>query len=344
MLQRFQYERNQLAKLLYLTNFFSRTEFQRKPFENAVELRQFLITNKKYNEMVFKNKCDLEMKDPSQLFFYMLDNNDFEIEISKFVNQVIYPVKASYPVVYGNPLFYYDIITGKNPLLDIYQYLNRLEINYEFFLGQAENVLQYVNVCNLFTLCARSVLAFTKDLVEVREAKQENAVITISRLQKMCDRILGKIQMKYEIYYAESLEHPESYEKMRKIDMGSTSREMFMLAKYSPSTFSIPERILTLLQGNVALKNTDRLVIREMFIFNILYDMPFRIPNEQEFSKAFGKIISVSPLVILNHNANIRTLRELSKIIYENDAKEFKNIPEKTRYILTSLIGFLSQV
>lgn len=80
-------------------------------------------------------------------------------------------------------------------------------------------------------------------------------------------------------------------------------------------------------------KNTNLISLRDMFMFNIFYDLPFKIPNEIAFSKKYIKLVNIQSLVLMNYNANIKTLKVIGKKIYKNMKKELSeitNVPAKT--------------
>jgi hypothetical protein len=53
----------ELKIVLYMINFLSETEFHQMKLTTYPDLMEFLNVNKKYNEIIYRNKCDLEKKD-----------------------------------------------------------------------------------------------------------------------------------------------------------------------------------------------------------------------------------------------------------------------------------------
>jgi hypothetical protein len=104
-----------------------------------------------------------------------------------------------------------------------------------------------------------------------------------------------------------------------------TYQPNFNIAKYNVNSFSIPSVILTLLQGDDSIRNINYINIRYMIRDILLYKNYFTIPNEKEFAKKYGKLLSnFSPLSIINHNANIETLKFISKELYPTDLIELE--------------------
>jgi len=103
----------------------------------------------------------------------------------------------------------------------------------------------------------------------------------------------------------------------------------FSLAKYTDHTFSVPSVVLSMLQGNVKILNEKYISIWEMIRNILLYKNPYTIPDEADFRKKYGRVLSImSPLAILNHNACINTLRWSSQQLYKKDLEGLLKLPD----------------
>ncbi len=72
--------------------------------------------------------------------------------------------------------------------------------------------------------------------------------------------------------------------------------------------------------------------------------MPYSLPNELDFARMYGKYLLYSSLSLLNHNANVNTLRSISKSLYPEDIEEFKKFsiqPEKVLRTLKDILTLL---
>lgn len=316
------HDQKTINTLIYMINFFSKTDFQKEKIENFKDLMNFLSKHKKYNEMIFGNKCGLENKNPIELFFHL---STIEIDID--IKQVVYPDKASYNVPINNPLFYYDIILGQDPSNDIFEYLENIEMSYDQILYRSKNILSFINTCNTLTIGIQNVIEFLK---------KYQTYISDKNLEKICKRILEKISINYYTNFAD---------KRKEIKTGYyTINDKLITGMYNVNTFSIPEKILTIMQGDFDLKNTNLIIFRDMFIFNMFYEMPFKLENEEEFSLKYGKILEVSPLIINTHNSNINTIKSISEVVYKIDQNVFgkmKNKPIKTLEILKNILSLI---
>jgi hypothetical protein len=75
----------------------------------------------------------------------------------------------------------------------------------------------------------------------------------------------------------------------------------------------------------------------------LLYKNPYTIPDELDFRKKYGSILStMSPLTILNHNADINTLRWLSSELYKKDREGLLKLPEPPQKHLRAVQNVLA--
>jgi hypothetical protein len=71
-----------------------------------------------------------------------------------------------------------------------------------------------------------------------------------------------------------------------------------------------------------------------------MYDLPYKVPDEDKFfiQKKFFPLIKMNPLVLLNHNANVNTLKNISRIIYTKDTEALSKIPGEEKPVKTLAI------
>jgi hypothetical protein len=306
----------------YLVNFFSSTEFQVKNVETYQELMSFLTVHKKYNEMIYRDKCDLERKDPCELLFYLLDSK--KIPYTTKIYQVNYPRKIVYNRSMECPLFYYDIITQRSDdVKDVHMadYILYLSKTFLDVIDKTKDILLFTDICN----ATRMAVFFLKG-------------VSSDRNKHRLDELLKLIDDTFKI---------KSKTKKTQLDIGYiNTHEHFSLAKYNVNTFSIPEKILTLIQShrNVPKKNKNLISLRDTFISNLFYDVYYKIPNEQEFCRKYSRIIHISPIIIFNYNANVNTLNFLSKKIYKKDKKELEKLTQPPVKTIQTLINILASV
>lgn len=347
----------QLSEIFYVINFYSNTNFQKNKIETYDTLMEFLVKNKKYNEIIFGNKCDLEKKDPSQLFFHLC-----ELESVLVITQINYPEKIDYPLEISNGLFYYDLIMNENEaaISDIHDYLERIENRYESLLENSPNFLVYINACNMIDMTVQNVVKFLdfmkkmgyKDKEDYMKQQplieKEGKVVlwspvpkTMKKLYFTCQRIRNRISTKILIT-----------DKKELVDLDLdyfTTNIPLLFANYTPKTFTNPQEILTIIQSNIKNKDQDAkddylLVLREMMIANMFYNMPFGMQDEEKFVKDNGKLILLHPLTIRNNQANIETLHDISRELYTKEKPLFERMEHKPEKYLLCLKNILELI
>ena len=74
----------------------------------------------------------------------------------------------------------------------------------------------------------------------------------------------------------------------------------------------------------------------------ILFERHFILENEADLLKHGTILYCISPLSILNHNANIKTLKYLSKEIYTIDQTFLSKLPEPPLKTLKTIQSILA--
>lgn len=326
-------DKNDLKSLLYIAGFFNET------LKNENDLLQFVSTNKKFNEMIYGDKCLLKSKTPFDVFLHLS-----EMDITINISQVTYPEKIKYPFTLSNPDFYYDVLINQDPLPKIQEYVNTIHLTYDTLLGESKIPLVYLNTLNTIDTVLTCLRKFIQRLplyfgnrappsiIEIKNIKDITSTklvgdnVTAENKKsifslRMINRILKDyLPMKYVTHFTDKQED----KKMIKIIQDINPNKKILPSMYTPETFSIPSKILTIIQGDIERENTSILVFRDMYVFNILFDMTYKCQNEIETALLYKNLILISPAVLLTHNANINTIRYISKILYKNDLKKLK--------------------
>jgi len=305
--------------LLSLVNFLAETKFQPKPLANVQEMMAFLEVHKKYNELIYGDKCDLEQyKTPVDMIFHIMGQNLLD-EKTITCQQLILPEKPSAPV-YQQPRFYYDLITGAPNHHSIVMYLQDvmttgMALLLDITTGDIKNEMVVAYTMSMTTLCVRGVETFISEFLPV-EGRGE--------LLKLCGDLGQTVKRIYRDYTSNG---------QTPFNVAYYSiNDQFLLAKYTPKSFSNPSQILSLLQAFIpTVKRDSLLTFREMFVFTAFYQVPYALPPS--FFHRHKRILELHRLQVLNHNASIESLKFISKEIYENDQRELVkmvNIPQKT--------------
>jgi len=333
-----------LKELLYMANFLSETEFHPVKLTNFIDLIEFLLSNKKYNEIVYRNKCDLETFKPFDFLMYFSKMTSSK----KIVINHIDGMKVFKDHTFVNPLFYYNIISSKENRNDIFEYINRIEHKVKYELDELTfNFIYYVDASNRIYHVMNSLLQFLEKYnkgyeIEIRNCKRVLATLRDKMHYKKL--LIGtplcghNESIKSNLFCTVCNRVVETKKLDSKLLLSVNFNPPFSIAKYTPTTFSIPSKILTILQGNVDLKSEISINIWYMIRDTLLFVNPFVIPNEEEFGKKYGILLSnMSPLAILNHNATIKTLRWISSSLYKIDVSRLP--PSKQLKTIQSILA-----
>jgi hypothetical protein len=316
--------RTQMNYLMYLVNFFSGTDFQPEPLKTSSDLFKFLSIHKKYNEMIYGNKCGLEQKNPVDLLFYLASEHyPYACSLQSSIRQIIYPTPAPVRSI-QHPMFYYDVYSGNDPLERVKMVLTNIEEKCKQLSSTLLDELSATYAANVMLL----TLSGTRSFLETqRLSNREEMIRRTDQVQESVTRWYESIQNFRPLNL--SIHYPE--------------HDMLCLAKYDAQTFSMPGRILTILQGNGKERDDRLLSFREMFMLCSFYQSPYRLSSS--FFSSFNRILDVNPLVILNHNANLDTLKKVSRVIYESDQKQLNTMrdpPLKTLFVIDNILTMIN--
>jgi len=321
-------------RIFYIANFFTNTDFHKDILKTPKELFDFLSINKKYDEMIFGSKYGLNDINPIELFFKLSDYTvklDNQQRYILDIKQINYPSKIIYNIPFEIPLFYYDIISNIDPLLNIKKYVDKIKKEYNS-LTDTNNSFFFINSCNKIHRALSFVIYFINKYCFNPKNDIENTCLSIiNDLHKKQDSI--KFNEEININYF------------------NINKEL-TIANYTPETFSIPDKILTIFQSypgfknkNFFKKNEDMLLFKETFIFNILFQQPFILNNEDLFVSKYGKYMNIFSLAYTNEIANITTLKSISSITYKIDLKYLENLnnkPEKNIRTVKTILNLIT--
>lgn len=313
--------------IMYLVNFFTGTDFYPSTIKTRDELQKFLSIHKKYNEMIYGSKCNLEQKTPIEFFYYIASGGGYNRLLSTYIKNYGsdqgYPVASPLGFMKINSLLYYPIIAQELEKVEnvIDSYIESIESCADKMIKQCMNEISLCYTLTMFSLTIDGVSQFMKEHNLSYPTIDEKIV----RIKQVFSKIFKESKLKNQI------ELPSI-----------PKNDMLCLAKYSIKTFSIPEKILTLLEGTVNEKDDRLVTAMNMFVLTSFYDVPYKI-SKQCFIKNKA-LLDVDPLVIINHNANMNTLKMISHTLYPLDISQLRKMeipPEKTIMAMTNILNML---
>ena len=311
-----------LALCLGLVNFFVGTDFLPSPLRTEEELVEFVTTNARYNEMVYgSRRYGMITKTPVAFISHLfsLDSSFHQSEWFKF-QQIEGGVRA--PLIlreYHVTDFYYDIITGGNLGRSIMTYLTLIHKSVESWLSEKGDV-QYYYASNMVMVCLDALVDF---MSSTKTAMTE----PISGLLTSIRGAVGQAVSNARVY-------PYLINSQR-IGVGS------LAPRYQASTFTLPSHILTLLE-NYETRSEDVIIYRDMVVWTTRYKMPIASTPQSKMLSFHRRILGLDALSIRAHNANVLTLRRISRDIYQQDLETIQHLPHEQRVVMQDIILFTS--
>lgn len=327
-----------LNYIMYLVNFFTGTDFYPSTIKTRDELQKFLSIHKKYNEMIYGSKCNLEKKNPIEFFYYIASGGAYNQLLSSFIkgygSDQGYPIPSPIGFTKINSILYEPIISQELEKVEgvISSYLDLVESCSEKIIRQCKDEISFCYALSMFSLTLDGVSQFMKEHNEFMKEHNEYIDINVNKKNEK----IKKIKQLFDKLFNES-------RLKNKIEMPSIPKnDMLCLAKYTVKTFSIPEKILTLLEGTVREKDERLITAMNMFMMTSFYKVPYQL-SKQCFMKNKA-LLEIDPIVIINHNANINTLKMISYNLYPLDIAEMRNMelpPEKTITMMNNVLDVL---
>jgi hypothetical protein len=319
---------NESGVLLTLINFLTGSRFHREKITSVQEMTNFLEVHKKYNELIYGDKCDLEQyKTPIDFIEYVMNEDRLVFDAITCEQIILSPPTASSPKIDAPVIhqsqFYEDLIRGVSPRASILSYINELSTNGVQALTSLHDTQNEMILCytmSMFMLCIDGISSFVDEFAP--ELKKE-----IEMLPALKTNI------------SESLNAPKLIFHVPYFPVNN----QMILAKYTTKSFSNPSQMLSLLQAFLPTRKRDELLtFRNMFVFTSFYHVTY--PLSSVFFHEHKRILELERLSILNHNASINTLILMCREIYQRDEEELrkmKHIPQKIFQTIRDIMSLI---
>lgn len=307
--------------LLKLANFVSGTQYRQERFTNASSLRIFLHTARKYTELISSDKYELERRTPMDLVKYIHNNIDNRLPVGKTLT--------------------YNPSMNKGNGRQVFEYI--LSITTE---ERAETFL------NVFSRLKHCTIPQPKNLFFVYYAAQsleDNLVSVRNNMMYFLDKN-NLDTTKYEEVFANTMRFLlKVYEpKINKMEEEDIEYELdsdfseLITAPYNESTFLLPETVLPLIKPY---KNEDLSDYKEIIEFILLNQGRYQLVEKDRthYLRNFSKLLSTSSLVMKTNTANVKTIREVSRVLYTEDLRAVQTKIESSEENCTDAQTYLSQ-
>ena len=174
---------------------------------------------------------------------------------------------------------------------------------------------------------------------------EDSYFMSKDKIKRLCKTMLERIVLQFTINYDEKNENLE-------IEYFPSTTD-FSMAKYNTKTFSIPEEILSILQGNMLLNIKEienkayyLLDIKNIMMRNFFFKNRFNLDQEDELQiiQTHKKIMKMSNLVYNNYSANMKTLKNISKLLYTQEKNIFLSMNQIPTKLVLCIDNILSLV
>jgi len=292
-----------LAVLVQLANFISGTKYRRRPFSFAErdgikKLRNFLDQKKKYSDLLFSNKYELEQRSPLDLVHYLMANfHGMSIKVGS---------TYKFNLNKGNARQVFDFIVSGTQQKRIQSYTDVFKRVRQCELPKTDNtiIVYYIiqsirsNLDSVYNSMIRFLNSENISPVPMINIYTD----TIKHLNKQYESLLNSSKM-------QGIKYNDVFDRL-------------IQAPYDQNTFLEPNKVSSLLDDQK--KQNDISMYKDIILYTLLYQGEFQLPpNVKEFyQKEYKNILSINTLYMKNNTANVKTLKTVSREVYSTDKTE----------------------
>lgn len=308
--------RTDLSYLFKLINFITNTGYRQETFKNILDIKIFISENKKYANIINSNKYELEQKCPMNMFEYIINNFDFTFNIELITE---YNNKMNY----SNGKQVFDYIFASNFQERLSSFTNIFQQFKQCSIPQPNNLLllyysaQYINN-NLASV-------FNDMFIFLKKNNLEHTINKYEHLLHDTTNFLKNVYLKKIKYYKR---------KNLNFNKKFIIEDKLINAPYSNDTFLNSDKIIRLIKTSNNMDFSKYKEILEYVLYNgtdIFKRNIFKVsPQDVDYFKSnFSKLLQNNTLFMLNNNANIKTLRNISSLVYSSNIKYVSSIPSE---------------
>jgi hypothetical protein len=285
-------------------NFFTGTNFHPSPIRDKTRLIKFLKQHKKYNEMLYAPKNSIEKYTPLHLFDHFVGMHK-RLNLGMPFEVVMYPKKCVSTRLESAPPFAY-LLALTNQLKKLPGMIKQFEQEMAHFLTTEEAPHP---ICALYSLNAYARLLNGLD----------KFVKTCAGVK--CDRELASARRTLDTLAAQAVPVPTP------IVERLPPRQTLVIPRYTPRTFAIPSRLLTVLQSYLTRPTSMYAVLHDVAVQLFLFDQPIRLPEKEELAwvKKNRKLFTFDTIASRVNCANVCTIQWMSQLVYPEQLQHAKN-------------------
>jgi hypothetical protein len=278
---------------LKLANFISNTSFYSGTFKNSKDIRNFFYNSKKYSNLVFSNKYELEKVTPLDLFEYIIKfNYSFSIEYVSTYNSIM---NKDSPNQIFNYILSNNTKSRLNSFLNIFYSISNTdmkEIIYKLIPKYENKDIYFIYLLkeleyNMYSVY-NSMLYFLK---------KEN--INIDKYKNILLKAVKNIKKNYKPLY----------------NINNTDLDIlnFKTENYTEDIFLFPEKVKDEINKN---KTIDVESIISIIYFKNTIEKLLLIDNDKIIKEnEYKNLLEINYISVNNNLSNLETLKFISEKI-----------------------------
>jgi len=285
--------KNDFSNLLNLANFISDTSFYNRTFKNSKEIRNFFYNSKKYSNLVFSNKYELETVTPLDLFDYIMKfNYSFPVEYVLTYNSVM---NKDCP----NQIF--DYILSNNTKSRLNTFLDTFDCISNIDIKESINKLipEYKNKDIYF-------IYLLKELEYNMYSVYNNMLYFLKKENINIDKYKNKLVKAVKNIRKNSI----AFNNIEDIELNILN---FKTENYTEDIFLFPEKVKEQITKN---EKIDTESIISIINFKNVIEKLVLIDNDKIIKEnKYKNLLEINHIVINNNLSNLETLKFISEKI-----------------------------
>lgn len=293
--------------LLLLSSFFSDTKYTHYNFKSINSLKKFVYTAHKYTEITFSEKYELEKLKPYDLFLFIKNNFNFNVETSSHYNSIHANITRQV----------FDFMISNNTPKKIKSYTNTF--------SKIENFLQ--NNSRIFDSLDKTLVYYYLQNLESEASTTYTEIcnfLTANKINKSYFSLYDSIMKKLETLY-------NTHITKNNIKIQYDFENNTLLNLYNEELFLAPTKIHNL---DINTKTYDVYFFIELLENILLRKSKFSVTEEDRkfYINTYSDILNTDTFILNSNNSLKKTFRKVcynlysENISYLSDFKDYPNV------------------